>query len=494
MKQLLHCCDQVALVALNERAFLVFADSDGDAISKNIVELLPEPPSPPPPAPPAAKKKLDPSTTTDAPAEAPAAADDKKSDPSATAAADDKKPDPATTTTSLSGENPIQAVAIEIEKVDGKDSVAWCAVSTLNKTLAIYRIDLSEADNSNITGVRSESSHMVHKLKKRVGCMSFARIPEEGATAATDANGKLVVLTGDLVGDAWAFNVTGSKPETRFVMGHTASMLTGIQVKQQTLFTSDRDEKIRVSQFPQAVIVKGFLLGHEAYVSSIDVAGVAPICVSCSGGDGTVRLWDYEKMIPLSIWSSNDEPAEDSDGENDDDDDAMPKIPARVSIDNEANFVTVIHDQCNTVHILRVVRAKADSEETTSLELFQTIVCPDQAVAVTFTKDAKLLVALKHPSYSQAYALVKGDVDGLFEAIDLPGLVALQKIGAESSIIMPESALEKDKQGIPTLHKIVERRTKVPADKHEWNDSSRIAIAKERRKRHRKKRKLAGKS
>ena len=428
MKQLLHCCDQVALAALNERAFLVVCDSQ-----KKIVELLP-PDSP----------------------------SSEKSDDSG------------------SSENPIQAVAIEIEEVDSQ--IFWCAVSRLDKTLAMYRVDL--ADDS-----ASVSPKLVHKSKKRIGCLSFASVPT--APSSTEANqstaeGSLVVLAGDLIGDAWAFNVAGPKPETRFLLGHTASMLTGIKAKRQTLLTSDRDEKIRVTAFPETMIVKGFFLGHEAYVSAIDVAEASPICVSCSGGDGSVRIWDYEKMSALGTWSENSK-KESSDGEND----VIRKTPARVAIDNEASFVAVIHDQCKTMHILRV---NGESEEK-SLELLQTIECSDQAVSVAFTKDGKILVSLKDPSYIQAYSLVKGDSGSeLFEATDLPGLITLRKIGVENGIIMPESALEKDKQGVPTLHKISESRTTMPVDKRPWNNSERISIAKERNKRHRKRRKLAGKT
>jgi len=117
-------------------------------------------------------------------------------------------------------------------------------------------------------------------------------------------------------------------------VGHTASMLTGLQVVSndvggQFILTSDRDEKIRVSHFPKSYVIHGYLLGHTAFISSMaaltvpaQLAGedgessshkMRALCLTGSG-DGTVRLWDYQLckevgMVPIVLKqdSENDE-------------------------------------------------------------------------------------------------------------------------------------------------------------------------------------------
>lgn len=60
------------------------------------------------------------------------------------------------------------------------------------------------------------------------------------------------------------------------------------------VITSDRDEKIRVTNFPQTEIIETYCLGHLEFVSSIEpVSASHPLILSLSG-DKTLRLWNYE--------------------------------------------------------------------------------------------------------------------------------------------------------------------------------------------------------
>ncbi|KAK6024014.1 WD domain, G-beta repeat protein [Ostertagia ostertagi] len=63
------------------------------------------------------------------------------------------------------------------------------------------------------------------------------------------------------------------------------------------MFVADRDEKIRVSRYPEAYVIQSFCLGHSAYVSSIAVDGDH---LFSSGGDGFVHEWDVESGTSLA--------------------------------------------------------------------------------------------------------------------------------------------------------------------------------------------------
>lgn len=76
------------------------------------------------------------------------------------------------------------------------------------------------------------------------------------------------------------------------VLGHL-SMLLDVQMSpcNKFILTSDRDEKIRISCYPNAYNIHNFCLGHSDFVSGICVLSGQEI-VSCSG-DGTVKLWRF---------------------------------------------------------------------------------------------------------------------------------------------------------------------------------------------------------
>ena len=80
------------------------------------------------------------------------------------------------------------------------------------------------------------------------------------------------------------------------LLGHV-SMLTDIvfaQVDSRSyIITSDRDEHIRISRGqPQAHIIEGFCLGHEAFVSRLCLTQ-SGLLVS-GGGDDHLFVWDWQ--------------------------------------------------------------------------------------------------------------------------------------------------------------------------------------------------------
>lgn len=97
------------------------------------------------------------------------------------------------------------------------------------------------------------------------------------------------------------------------IFGHL-SMLLDLLVTPDSKYvvTADRDEKIRVSHFPNAYNIHGFCLGHTNYVASLTLLAPASsssaktqILVSASG-DGTLRSWDYLRCCQLDVVKCSD--------------------------------------------------------------------------------------------------------------------------------------------------------------------------------------------
>ncbi|KAJ7541827.1 hypothetical protein O6H91_10G078700 [Diphasiastrum complanatum] len=92
-------------------------------------------------------------------------------------------------------------------------------------------------------------------------------------------------------------------PEPVQLFGHCCSIITGLECSPEMKFviSSDRDFKIRVSDFPKeptlgAHEIHTFCLGHTNFVSCVAFLGKdeGKALLVSGGGDSTIRLWDYQ--------------------------------------------------------------------------------------------------------------------------------------------------------------------------------------------------------
>lgn len=104
------------------------------------------------------------------------------------------------------------------------------------------------------------------------------------------------IVIADKAGDAYLFSTSCPTETGTLILGHL-SMLLDILVTQDMKYvlTTDRDEKIRVSMFPNCYNIISYCLGHEKFVTNIsELPHEKSILISC-GGDGVFKLWDYKR-------------------------------------------------------------------------------------------------------------------------------------------------------------------------------------------------------
>jgi hypothetical protein len=384
------------------------------------------------------------------------------------------------------------------QKSNGAASCIYCAVARYDKSLTIYSYCRQSA-GADGKGDAS-ASYLVpsvmasHTTPKRVSCLAFATVPgrrsdSNGTEQAQDS--LTVIIAGDLAGDAIAYplhhhqqqqqqtqkpiqtdsansntNNNDDDPEEdegctrgRLLLGHTASMLTDLKVANidcgnSFLLTCDRDEKIRVSSFPNAHVIHGFLLGHEAFVTSVAVdtsslnhreggsGGVGSgerrksLCCAVSyGGDHTLRLWDCMLGTQLaSVFTADlflDESTAPAAGTRvmDDEEEAsaadddcnkrneeeegqhgatVPRVPIPTKVAMHGNFVASICDESCRLHLWKIADNNSKLERIAQLE------CPAQPLAVAFTEPASLsssssfpslLVLMRAPAFLQRFSI-----------------------------------------------------------------------------------------
>lgn len=99
-----------------------------------------------------------------------------------------------------------------------------------------------------------------------------------------------LVLVSDGSGDVYHFDLEAKK--SKLLMGHLSMILDmKLSPNKRFLATSDRDEKIRVSNFPNAYNIHSFCLSHSEFVSSI--AFINDNLLLSGSGDGTLKLWTF---------------------------------------------------------------------------------------------------------------------------------------------------------------------------------------------------------
>jgi len=110
------------------------------------------------------------------------------------------------------------------------------------------------------------------------------------------------VIIADKNGDVYKFNFKQSQSETNkaeLVLGHLSMLLdVALTPDNKHILTADRDEKIRVSQFPNGYNITNFCLGHADFVTSISLLN-SELLLSGSG-DGTLRVWKFLEGVQIA--------------------------------------------------------------------------------------------------------------------------------------------------------------------------------------------------
>lgn len=344
----------------------------------------------------------------------------------------------------------IQSVELHHNKDD-----YWCAVSRGDKKLAIYQWNAKDS---------SVEPKLVYQAPKRAVHMCFASLPNDAQS--------LCLVAGDLAGDAYAYSLTEHK--SKLLLGHTASMLTGVAVVPgaNRILTADRDEKVRVSRFPQSYLIEGYLLGHTQYITSIDTLVLEEKnglqLVATCGGDSTIRLWNLDTLEQLSEIEC---PKDEKDS---------PMIPIKIALHPKGTMAAVIYDQSDRFDIYSI---DLDGETVSLGELVHTTTCAATLLSVVFKDSDVLLTLQQDPNYLIAFEVTESALTLVKDATS----VICQK-ASEMNIKLSDTILERDNWGNIKLKKLNETRGPSSEDAP-WNRIERVDIAKERQKRH-KKRKL----
>lgn len=97
------------------------------------------------------------------------------------------------------------------------------------------------------------------------------------------------VVVSDKSGDVYLYNI--DLMSRQYLLGHVSMVLDlALSPSNSYLATCDRDEKVRISNFPNCYNVHQYCLGHTEFVSK--ACFVSDSLLASISGDKTLRLWD----------------------------------------------------------------------------------------------------------------------------------------------------------------------------------------------------------
>lgn len=191
-----------------------------------------------------------------------------------------KKPtDPAAVATPAAATAAPRVITASAVSPDG----LHVCVCDSKKTLSVWK---KVAEESRFTLFAS------HNLGTR--CDHLAFTPKADAILAADKSGDVIKVSLEK-GNQGNDDVTeAASADQECLLGHL-SMLLAIQLSPcgRYVLTADRDEKIRVSHYPNSYNIHGFCLGHTEFVSCMKIHPENPEVIVSGSGDGTIRTWNY---------------------------------------------------------------------------------------------------------------------------------------------------------------------------------------------------------
>ncbi|XP_062597190.1 tRNA (guanine-N(7)-)-methyltransferase non-catalytic subunit wdr4-like [Saccostrea cucullata] len=115
------------------------------------------------------------------------------------------------------------------------------------------------------------------------------------------------LLVADKWGDVFRFSVTEPEKEGQLLLGHLSMLLDILTTKRDKyVVTADRDNKVRISNYPNSYNVHSFCLHHTEYVSSL-VYNEDQDSIISGSGDGSLVVWNMDGQVLSQTFCSRGE-------------------------------------------------------------------------------------------------------------------------------------------------------------------------------------------
>ncbi|XP_068631004.1 tRNA (guanine-N(7)-)-methyltransferase non-catalytic subunit wuho [Battus philenor] len=102
------------------------------------------------------------------------------------------------------------------------------------------------------------------------------------------------IFVADKTGDVLSYDITKESNGIK-LLGHLSLLLNILQTDDcKFIISCDRDEKIKVSCYPNTYNIQTYCLGHTEFVNNLELLPHNVKYLTSTSGDGTIKCWNYE--------------------------------------------------------------------------------------------------------------------------------------------------------------------------------------------------------
>ncbi|KAL3842232.1 hypothetical protein ACJMK2_020271 [Sinanodonta woodiana] len=164
------------------------------------------------------------------------------------------------------------------------------------------------------------------------------------------------------------------------VLGHLSILLDlALTPDDKFIVTCDRDEKVRISHYPNAYNIHAFCLGHTDFVRHIMYLSKSN-CLLSGSGDGTIRSWDLNGQEKGCVRCQR------SQGGGKDRETSSEMAVKSIEYCSLHHIVAVIFYQLNVLHLYHL------SEDSSSIEFLTEVAVTEEPWDICFDEKGRLWV------------------------------------------------------------------------------------------------------
>ncbi|XP_017054919.2 LOW QUALITY PROTEIN: tRNA (guanine-N(7)-)-methyltransferase non-catalytic subunit wuho [Drosophila ficusphila] len=143
-----------------------------------------------------------------------------------------------------------------------------------------------------VTTNGTQKALLLYRARPENARLLSARPLARAASALRFCSDSSSVLVTDKTGDCYQYDCVEVEATPRLLLGHLSVVYDILWSEdQQHIITCDRDDKIRVTNYPATFDIHSYCLGHKEFVSGL--ALLTDQHIASASGDKTLRVWNY---------------------------------------------------------------------------------------------------------------------------------------------------------------------------------------------------------
>ncbi|XP_078333025.1 tRNA (guanine-N(7)-)-methyltransferase non-catalytic subunit wdr4-like isoform X2 [Crassostrea virginica] len=159
------------------------------------------------------------------------------------------------------------------------------------------KVDVTCSTHNEPTWACLTNGQIIYCLHEKVDAGTLTIPISRRCTRLTFTYDEKNVLVADKWGDVFRFSVQDPQKGGQLLLGHLSMLLDILTTKEDKfVVTADRDNKIRISSYPNSYNIHTYCLQHTEYVTSLTYCEDPEVIISGSG-DGSIIVWNINGQV-----------------------------------------------------------------------------------------------------------------------------------------------------------------------------------------------------